>query len=65
MYDDLPECVCCKSEPADDEYHFYEDAIERVWYLCADCCEFACGVAEIIANVESEVEAWIHRNSAS
>ena len=60
----LNDCIACNS-PADDEYHWWDGEIERVWYLCADCCEFACDVVEVIANIETEVETWIHRNCGS
>lgn len=53
-------CVCCRVHPADDEYHWYTDAGDKVvWKLCADCCEFACEMVELISNLESEVEEWI------
>lgn len=52
-------CVCCRTYPADDEYHWWSGDGEVVWKLCGGCCEFACDVVEIISNLESEIARWL------
>ena len=57
--DDLwPKCIACKSDCADDEYHWFEDGIEHIWQLCGGCCEFACEMVELFANIETEIGEW-------
>lgn len=51
-------CVCCRAHPADDEYGWYSGDKLVVWKLCGDCCEFACDVVEVIANIEEEMVRW-------
>jgi hypothetical protein len=56
-------CVCCRNL-ADEEYSWYTDSGKLVtWMLCAECCDFAIDVVEVISNLDEEVEKWSSESS--